>query len=180
MSRNKTAATPKKGMARLFEIAGDHKGLVGFSGFLSVLASVASFVPYLAVYFLIREIVAIFPNFSDLNGVRMMGYGIMALLHDEQSFIAKAGDRVKSVFLKIAEPIPECELNYFRLQVTELLFLLMCLKKPAESERRSFFATDQVNIAKQVMNIITRDLSAHHRIDTLTRDFCVSPTSLTP
>jgi AraC-like DNA-binding protein len=98
--------------------------------------------------------------------------------HDEQSFIAKAGDRVKSVFLKIAEPLPECELDYFRLQVTELLFLLMYLKNPGESERRSFFTTGQVNIAKQVMKIITRDLSIHHRIDTLAKDFCVSPTSL--
>jgi hypothetical protein len=98
--------------------------------------------------------------------------------HDDQSFIAKAGDRVKSLFLTIAEPLPECALHYFRLQVTELLFLLMYMEKPAESERRSFFTIGQVNIAKQVMKIITRDLSAHHRITKLAEDFCVSPTSL--
>jgi ATP-binding cassette subfamily B protein len=80
MSRNKTAATPKKGMARLFELAGKHKGLVVSSGILSVMASAVSFVPYLAVYFLIREIIAVFPNFTKLEAARMMGCGFMALL----------------------------------------------------------------------------------------------------
>ncbi|MDR2394562.1 MAG: AraC family transcriptional regulator [Treponema sp.] len=97
---------------------------------------------------------------------------------DEQSFIAKAGDKVRSVFLKIAESLPEYELSYFRLQITELLFLLMYMEKPVENERRSVFTTGQVNIAKQVMKIITQDLSAHHRVDTLAKNFCISPTSL--
>jgi AraC-like DNA-binding protein len=97
---------------------------------------------------------------------------------DGQSFIAKAGDRVKSVFSKIAEPFTECELNYFRIQITELLFLLMYIEKPAENEHRSFFTTGQVNVAKQTMKIITRDLSTHHSINELAKDFCVSPTSL--
>jgi AraC-like DNA-binding protein len=97
---------------------------------------------------------------------------------DAQSFIAKASDRVKSVFLKIAEPLPAYTLNYFRLQVTELLFLLEYMEKPAEYEHRSFFTTGQVNIAKQVMKIITQDLSMHHSINKLAKNFCISPTSL--
>jgi ATP-binding cassette subfamily B protein len=79
MSKTKKAA-PKKGIIRLFELAGAHKGLVTASGILSALASVASFVPYLAVYFLIREIVAVFPDFSGLDGVRVMNFGLLALL----------------------------------------------------------------------------------------------------
>ncbi|MDR1324906.1 MAG: AraC family transcriptional regulator [Treponema sp.] len=98
--------------------------------------------------------------------------------HDGQSFIAKAGNKVKSIFLNIAEPFPECALNYFRLQVTELFFLLEYMEKPTEDEHRSFFTAGQVHIAKQVMNIITRDLSVRHPIHKLAKDFCVSPTSL--
>jgi ATP-binding cassette subfamily B protein len=80
MPKNKTGTIPKKGMARLLELAGTHKGLVICSGILAVLASVASFVPYLAIYFLIREIVAVFPNFGNLNQGQVMSSGSMALL----------------------------------------------------------------------------------------------------
>jgi ATP-binding cassette subfamily B protein len=79
MPRNKTEAIPKKGMARLFELAGMHKGLVVFSGILAVLSSAASFIPYLAIYFLIREIIAVFPNFAYLDAARVMNYGLLAL-----------------------------------------------------------------------------------------------------
>jgi ATP-binding cassette subfamily B protein len=80
MSKNKTAATPKKGMPRLFELAATHKGLVVSSGVFAVMASMASFVPYLTVYFLIREIIAVFPNFAHLDCARVMNYGVLALL----------------------------------------------------------------------------------------------------
>jgi ATP-binding cassette subfamily B protein len=66
-------------MARLFELAGMHKGLVIFSGILAVLSSVASFIPYLAIYFLIRGIIAVFPNFAYLDMARVMNYGLLAL-----------------------------------------------------------------------------------------------------
>ncbi|MDR2632463.1 MAG: ABC transporter ATP-binding protein/permease [Treponema sp.] len=80
MPKNKTEVAPKKGMARLFEIAKAHKGLVVLSGVFAVLASAASFIPYLAVYFLIREIVAVFPDFTRLGAAGMMNYGLAALL----------------------------------------------------------------------------------------------------
>ncbi|MDR1399268.1 MAG: ABC transporter ATP-binding protein/permease [Treponema sp.] len=80
MSKNKTEAQPKKGIARLFELAATHKGLVICSGVLAVLSSVASFVPYLAVYFLIREIISVFPDFTRLDAPQVMNYGLLALL----------------------------------------------------------------------------------------------------
>jgi ATP-binding cassette subfamily B protein len=75
----KTAGAPKKGMARLFEIAGMHRGLIGFSGLFAVLSSAASFVPYLAVYFLIRDLAAAFPGFAAMDPRRMMNWGLLAL-----------------------------------------------------------------------------------------------------
>ncbi|MDR3146704.1 MAG: ABC transporter ATP-binding protein, partial [Treponema sp.] len=80
MAKKKTKTGPKKGMARLLELTGAPRGLVGLSGVMSVLASAASFVPYLAIYFLIRELVAVFPDFAGLDGRRVMGFGLMALL----------------------------------------------------------------------------------------------------
>ena len=47
---------PKTGLARCLELASNKKGLVFLSAILSSLASVASFVPYIAVYFIIVSI----------------------------------------------------------------------------------------------------------------------------
>ncbi|MDR1324908.1 MAG: ABC transporter ATP-binding protein/permease [Treponema sp.] len=78
MPKNKTETTPKKGMARLLELAGTHKGLLIPSGILAVLSAGASFVPYLAVYLLIRELLGVFPNLPQAADV--MRYGGLALL----------------------------------------------------------------------------------------------------
>lgn len=78
MAKKKTAK-PKSGLARIFELAGDQKHFLVISGFLSVLAAVSSFVPYLAVYFMIRDIIAVYPNFSFLNRQTFLGYGLLAV-----------------------------------------------------------------------------------------------------
>jgi hypothetical protein len=80
---------------------------------------------------------------------------------DNQTFIAQASEKVKSIFVNTSEPMNEGELDYFRIKVTELLFLLTHMEKPTENERHSFFTMGQVKIAKQVMEIITADLSEH-------------------
>jgi YesN/AraC family two-component response regulator len=97
---------------------------------------------------------------------------------NNKNFVNKPDEKIKSVFLNIAESMHEDELHYFRLKVTELFFLLMHMEKPVENGRRTFLTMGQINIAKQAMNIITSDLGAHHSIDNLARKFSVSPTSL--
>ena len=47
---------PKTGLARCLELASNKKGLVFLSAILSSLASIASFVPYIAVYFILTTI----------------------------------------------------------------------------------------------------------------------------
>ncbi|MDR0628950.1 MAG: AraC family transcriptional regulator [Treponema sp.] len=116
------------------------------------------------------------PLFKDA-GIDM-GYIRKRFCPDNQSFIAKSSDKIKSIFMKINEPIPGCEVNYFRLQAAELLFLLIHMEKPAENEHRTFFTTGQINIVKQVVKIITSDLSVHYSIDNLARKFSVGSTSL--
>jgi AraC-like DNA-binding protein len=97
---------------------------------------------------------------------------------ENKSFVAKAAGKIKSVLLDIAESTEKCELRYFRLKVTELFFLLMRMEKPEEKDSRTFLTIGQINIAKQVMNIITSDLSVRYSIHNLARKFSVSPTSL--
>ncbi|MDR2143556.1 MAG: hypothetical protein LBP29_04210, partial [Treponema sp.] len=50
----------KTGMARLMELAMRRKGLALSSCFLSVLSTALSFTPFIAVYFIVREITAHF------------------------------------------------------------------------------------------------------------------------
>jgi AraC-like DNA-binding protein len=94
------------------------------------------------------------------------------------SFIAGAEEKIKSIFLSMTALIPECESAYLRLKVIELLLLLMHTEKPAEKEQRHFFTLGQIKIAKQVMKIITADLSEHQSLEKLAKQFTISPSSL--
>lgn len=80
MSNTKSKKTKSKtGLARCMELASDRKGLIFLSALLSSLAAIASFIPYIAVYFMIREILNVFPDLVQLDMGRIMNYGWMAL-----------------------------------------------------------------------------------------------------
>ena len=68
----------KTGMARLLEIAGTKKPLIISAVILSVLASIASFIPYVSIYFIVREIMGVYPDFSILDAQKTIGYGWLA------------------------------------------------------------------------------------------------------
>ena len=69
----------KDGLARCMELASDRKGLVFLAAVLSSLAAIASFIPYIAVYFMIRSIIGVFPNLDQLDMGMVMNYGWLAL-----------------------------------------------------------------------------------------------------
>lgn len=75
---NSAAAKPKTGMARLMELAATKKPLMVSSVILSALASVVSFVPYIAIYFVVREVMGVFPDFKNLDLQRTVGFGWLA------------------------------------------------------------------------------------------------------
>lgn len=75
----KQSDLPKKGIARLFEIAATKKPLVITSAVLSALASVASFVPYIAIYYIISQIFAAYPSFNTLDIASLVRLGWFAL-----------------------------------------------------------------------------------------------------
>ena len=72
-------AKAKTGLARCMELASERKGLVFLAAVLSSLAAVASFVPYIAVYFMIREILGVYPALSQLDMNSVLNCGWLAL-----------------------------------------------------------------------------------------------------
>ncbi|MCD8397788.1 MAG: ABC transporter ATP-binding protein/permease [Lachnospiraceae bacterium] len=70
---------PKKGLPRLMELAMTQKAPMVGGMILSVLATIASFLPYLAIYFIIQEIVGAYPDFDALDVPKVLGFGGLAL-----------------------------------------------------------------------------------------------------
>ena len=70
---------PKKGMARLMELAGTKKPLILAAAFFAAVASVVSFVPYLAIYRVVEELLRVWPQSEALNGEYMIHWGILAV-----------------------------------------------------------------------------------------------------
>ena len=69
----------KKGLPRLMELAMTQKAPMVGGMLLSAMATIASFLPYLAIYFIIQEIVGAYPDFSTLDVPKVLGYGGLAL-----------------------------------------------------------------------------------------------------
>ncbi|MGL6197884.1 MAG: ABC transporter ATP-binding protein [Lachnospiraceae bacterium] len=69
---------PKTGMARLMELAAIKKPLVIGSVILSSLAALCSFIPYLSIYMVIRELLKVYPDFINLDTGQVTHWGVTA------------------------------------------------------------------------------------------------------
>ena len=97
---------------------------------------------------------------------------------DVQSYVFRADDRLRKLFEDMGNAPPECRTPYLQIKVTELLLLLCKSDMPEKSDESSFMTMGQVQIAKQVMEIISADLSKHYSIENLAAPFGISPSSL--
>lgn len=77
-SKSPKDSSPKSGMARLIELATTKKIPIILAAVLSALASIASFVPYIAIYYAIRNIIEVYPDIAELNVQQTIGYGWIA------------------------------------------------------------------------------------------------------
>ncbi len=68
----------KEGLSRLFEIAGQRKGLLILAGLLSAGSAVCMLVPYWAVYEILKELLSHGSNLSASDGTDMMRWGWIA------------------------------------------------------------------------------------------------------
>lgn len=73
-----SSGKPKTGTARLMELALINKPLIIGAVVLSVLASIVSFVPYIAIYFVVRDILRALPDMAGLDGAAVIRYGWFA------------------------------------------------------------------------------------------------------
>ena len=65
--------------ARVIGFAGDGRWLVYLSMALSALSSICSFVPFVAIYLVVADVIAVYPNFAALDTARIMGFGWAAI-----------------------------------------------------------------------------------------------------
>ncbi|MDO5733298.1 MAG: ABC transporter ATP-binding protein [Eubacteriales bacterium] len=70
----------KPALSRLFELAASHKVLLLLSGIFATVATIASFIPYLAIYLIIGEIIDVYPEFQNINTQVILSYALLALL----------------------------------------------------------------------------------------------------
>ncbi|MDR1318059.1 MAG: ABC transporter ATP-binding protein, partial [Treponema sp.] len=68
----------KTGMARLMELAMRRKLLVVSACLLSVVSNALSFLPFIAVYFIIREIIAYIGGLAALDQALLVNLGVLA------------------------------------------------------------------------------------------------------
>ena len=68
----------KSGMARMWELAFTKKALVISSAVLSILSSAISFVPFIAIYYIIRELAPNMEDISAINSGYIIGLGWLA------------------------------------------------------------------------------------------------------
>lgn len=78
MSEEKKKTQKPSGLRRMLQLAGTKKGLIIPSVILSALASVASFVPYLCIYFIIVEITKVYPHFDAEHSAAIIRWGWIA------------------------------------------------------------------------------------------------------
>lgn len=74
------AGKVKKGLPRLMELAMTQKAPMTGGMLLSALATIASFLPYLAIYFIIQEVIEAYPDFNRLDTSSVLGYGGLAVI----------------------------------------------------------------------------------------------------
>lgn len=97
---------------------------------------------------------------------------------DTQSYVIRADNRIKNLFEDMGSAPHECRIPYLQMKIAELLLLLCTIDMPEKSDESSFMTMGQVQVAKQVMDIISTDLSRHYSIENLAAPFGISPSSL--
>lgn len=77
--RKEGAGKEESWAARVIGFTGGGRWLIYLSMALSALSSALSFVPFVAVYLVVADVVAVYPDFAALDAARMAGLGWMAL-----------------------------------------------------------------------------------------------------
>lgn len=77
--RKGDAGADQSWVARVIGFTGGGRWLIYLSMALSALSSACSFVPFIAVYLVVADVIAVYPDFAALDAARMTGFGWMAI-----------------------------------------------------------------------------------------------------
>lgn len=119
----------------------------------------------------------IFPNMWMEMGINPLNIQ-ERFCGEGKSYVVFADERFRQLFQSMLDAPLECRMDYLKIKATELLFLLGSAEMPDKSNTASIMTTGQVEIAKQVMEILTKDLSQHTSVETLAGMFGISPSSI--
>lgn len=73
------AGASRSWASRVIGFTGSGRWLIYLSMALSIASSVCSFVPFIAIYLVVKDVIAIYPDFAALDAARMTGFGWMAI-----------------------------------------------------------------------------------------------------
>lgn len=79
MAKQKEGAGGQSWAARVIGFTGGGRWLIYLSMALSALSSACSFVPFVAVYLVVADVIAVYPDFAALDAARMAGFGWLAI-----------------------------------------------------------------------------------------------------
>lgn len=79
MAKRKEGAGGQSWAARVIGFTGGGRWLIYLSMVLSALSSACSFVPFVAVYLVVADVIAVYPDFAALDAARMAGFGWLAI-----------------------------------------------------------------------------------------------------
>nr|WP_075577385.1 ABC transporter ATP-binding protein [Olsenella timonensis] len=80
MAKQKEGAGGQSWAARVIGFTGGGRWLIYLSMALSALSSACSFVPFVAVYLVVADVIAVYPDFAALDAARMAGFGWLAIV----------------------------------------------------------------------------------------------------
>jgi AraC-like DNA-binding protein len=101
-----------------------------------------------------------------------------SILGTDGHYVCKAAEEVKALLGSLRDPPEGYEVDWYRLKIAEVMMWLARLDRQPTDKRYCFYTKGQVEIAEQVMQVISADLGQRHSISQLAKAYGVSATSI--
>lgn len=92
-------------------------------------------------------------------------------------FVIRATERIEHIFSELYDVSDEIKGAYLKIKVLELLLFLSVLDTDKQEKKESF-SKYHVETIKAIHSKITENFSKRYTIDELSKEFCISPTTL--
>lgn len=96
---------------------------------------------------------------------------------DKTSYIKRANESISHIFSELYSVKNHQRIYRFRVKILELLLFLHRLD-PNEKELRTYFPRQQVNVVKEIMSFITKNLDKRYSVEYLSKKFNIPSTTL--